>query len=263
MMKLCNDSITIPLEIIFEESLKKGIFPDMWKKGNISAHKKDDKTLINNYRPISLLPIFAKIFERVAYNSLFNYFLSNKLFTTSQSGFLPGDSCIAQLLSTIHEIQTAFDENPTVDVRGVFLDISKAFDKVWHDGLIFKLKSYGVEGGLLLLIKNYLHNREQRVVLNGQTSEWRRIKAGVPQGSVLGPLLFLIYINDLPDGITSICKIFADDTSLFSKVLDVNKSVNELNSDLEKINQWAYQWKMQFNPDPKKQANEVIFSCKL
>ena len=196
------------------------------------------------------------------YNSLFNYFLSNKLFTPSQSGFLPGDSCIAKLLLIIHEIQTAFDENPTVDVRGVFLDISKAFDKVWHDGLIFKLKSYGVEGGLLLLIKNYLHNREQRVVLNGQTSEWRKIKAGVPQGSVLGPLLFLIFINDLPDGITSICKLFADDASLFSKVLDVNKSVNELNSDLERITQWAYQWKMQFNSDPKKQANEVIFSRK-
>ena len=89
-----------------------------------------------------------------------------------------------------------------------------------------------------------------------------KIKAGVPQGSVLGPLLFLIYINDLPNGITSICKIFADDTSLFSKVLDVNKSVNELNSNLERINQWVYQWKMQFNPDPKKQANEVIFSRK-
>ena len=211
----------------------------MEKRKYYSSHKKDDKTLINNYRPISLLPILGKIFERVIYNSLFNYFLSNKLFTSSQSGFLPGDSCIAQLLSIIHEIQTAFDKNPTVDVRGVFLDISKAFDKVWHDSLIFKLKSYGVEGGLLLLIKNDLHNREQRVVLNGQTSEWRKIKAGVPQGSVLGPLLFLIYINDLPDGITSIGKIFADDTSLFSKVLDVNKSVNELNSDLERINQWA------------------------
>ena len=128
MIKLCNDSITIPLKIIFEESLKKVIFPDMWKKGNIiPAHKKDDKTLINNYRPISLLPIFGKIFERVIYNSLFNYFLSNKLFTPSQSGFLPGDSCIAQLLSIIHE--TAFDENPTVDVRGVFLTFPKLLIK--------------------------------------------------------------------------------------------------------------------------------------
>ena len=147
-------------------------------------------------------------------------------------------------------------------MRGVFLDISKAFDKVWHDGLIFKLKSYGVEGELLLLLKNYLRNREQRVVLNGQTSEWKRIYSGVPQGSVLGPLLFLIYINDLPDGITSVCKMFADDTSFFSKVLDVNKLVIELNADLEKINQWAYQLKTQFNSDPNKQANQVLFSRK-
>ena len=184
MIKICNEAVTIPLKIIFEESLKKGIFPDIWKKGNIiPAHKKEDKTLINNYRPISLLPIFGKIFERVIYNSLFNYFLSNKLFTPSQSGFLPGDSCIAQLLSIIHEIQTAFDENPTVDVRGVFLDISKAFDKVWH-GFICKLKSYGGKGELLLLLKNYLHNREQRVVLNGQTST--RI-------SIRSPLVFNLY----------------------------------------------------------------------
>ena len=110
--------------------------------------------LVKNYRPISLLPIFGKMFERVIYYSLFNYFQSNSLFTPFQSGFLAGDSCIAQLLSIIQKIQTAFDENPTVDVRGVFLDISKAFDKVWHDRIIFKLKSYGVEGELLFLLKN-------------------------------------------------------------------------------------------------------------
>ena len=119
---------------------------------------------------LSVYFLFLAKFERVIYNFLFNYFLSNKLFTPYESGFLLRDSCIAQLLSVIHEKQTAFDENPTVDVRGVFLDISKAFDKVWHDGLIFRLKSYGIEGELLLLLKNYLHNREQRVVLNGQTS---------------------------------------------------------------------------------------------
>ena len=264
MIKLCEKSITIPLKLIFEESLKCGVFPEIWKKANVvPVHKKEDKTLVKNYRPISLLPIFGKIFERVIYNSIFNYFNGNKLFTPSQSGFLPGDSCIAQLLSIIHEIQTAFDENPAGDVRGIFLDISKAFDKVWHEGLLYKLKTYGIDGQLLSLLENYLKNREQRVVLNGQTSEWRKIKSGVPQGSVLGPLLFLIYINDLPDGISSICKIFADDTSLFSKVIDINESANNLNSDLEKITKWAHQWKMQFNPDPNKQANEVIFSKKL
>ena len=97
-------------------------------------------------------------------------------------------------------------------MRGVFLDISKAFDKVWHDGIIFKLKASGVDGELLLLLKNYLGNQEQRVTLNDQTSEWRKVMSGIPQGS--GQILFLIYINDLLDGIDSLCKIFADDTSL-------------------------------------------------
>ena len=147
-------------------------------------------------------------------------------------------------------------------MRGVFLDISKAFDKVWHDGIIFKLKAYGVEVELLSLLKNYLENREQRVVLNGQTSAWRKIMSGIPQVSVLGPLLFLIYINDLPDGINSLCKIFADNTYLFPKFSDIHKSASNLNDDLEKISYWGYQWKMQFNPDRNKQANEVIFSRK-
>ena len=212
MIKICSQSLILPLKIIFEHSLKKGKFPEIWKKANVVlSHKKEDKMLVKNHHPISLLPIFGKIFERVIYNSAFNYFQSNRLFTPSQSGFLPGDSCIAQLLSIIHEIQTAFDENPTVDVRGVFLDISKAFDKVWHDGIILELKAYGAEGELLSLFKN----------LNGQTSEWRKIMSGIPQGSVL---LFLIYINDLSDGINSLCKIFADDTFLFSKFYDKSAS---------------------------------------
>ena len=117
-------------------------------------HEKEDKMLVENYSPISSLPIFGKMFGRVIYNSLFNYFQSNRIFTPSQSGFLPGDSCVCQLLSIIHEIQTAFDENPAVDVRRVFLDISKVFHKVWHDGIIFKLKAYAAEGELLLLLKN-------------------------------------------------------------------------------------------------------------
>ena len=248
MIKICSQSLILLLKIIFEHSLKKGKFPKIWKKVNIVlVHKKENKMLVKNYRPISLLPIFGKMFERVIYNSLFNYFQSNRLFTPFQSGFLPGDSCIAQLLSIIHEIQTAFDENPTVDISGVFLDISKNV----------------VEGELFSLLKNYLENREQRVALNGQTSEWRKIMSGVPQGSVLGPILFLIYINDLPDGINSLCKIFADDTSLFSKIYyDIHNSANKLNDDLEKISYCTYQWKMKFNPDPNKQANEVIFSRK-
>ena len=222
--------------------------------------KKEDKNLLKNYRLISLLPIFGKIFERILFKDLFNCFHKNQLFTKCQSGFLPGDSWISQLLSTIHDINSSFDCDPTIDVSGVFLDISKAFDKVWHDGIIFKLETYGIEGKLLNLIN--LHARYQRVVRNGQTSTWELIKSGVPQGSVLGPLMFLIYINDLPDKIQSTCKIFADDTSLFSHVFNKDTSQDELNNDLQKVSDWAFQWKMQFNPDPNKQAQEVIFSKK-
>ena len=132
MIKICSHSLILLLKIIFEHSLKKGKFPEIWKKANlVPIHKKEDKMLVKYYCPISVLPIFRKMFERVIYNSLFNYFQSNGLFTPFQSGFPPGDSCITQLLSIIHEIhETAFDENLTVDVRGVFLGISKLFDKV-------------------------------------------------------------------------------------------------------------------------------------
>ena len=117
-------------------------------------------------------------------------------------------------------------------MRGVFLDISKTFDKVWHDRIIFKLKAYGVERELLLLIKNYLENQNQKTVLNDQTSEWRKIMYGISQGSVLGSLLFLIYINNLLDGINSLCKVFPEDTILFSKVYDMYKSAREVSDDL-------------------------------
>ena len=133
---------------------------------------------------------------------------------------MPGDSCILQLLSIADKINSSLDFNPTINVRGVFLDISKAFDKVWHEGLLFKLESYGIGGELLNLFKDYLHESQQRVVLNGQSSSWEAIKSGVPQGSVLSSLLFLIYINDFSDSLSSTCKIFADDRSLFSFVHD-------------------------------------------
>ena len=264
MIKMCGESIVPPLSKIIRNSIKSGIFPDEWKKGNIvPVHKKANKQNISNYRPISLLPIFAKIFEKIIYNSLFEYFHINNFLSVNQSGFRTSDSCVSQLISITHELYKDFDANPSLETRDVFLDISKAFDKVWHEGLLHKLKCYGVKGELYKIIENYLKNRKQRVVLNGQNSSWENINAGVPQGSVLGPLLFLIYINDLPENLISVAKLFADDTSIFSTVFDINKSADDLNKDLSTINEWAHQWKMSFNPDPNKQATEVVFSRKL
>ena len=222
------------------------------KREHCSYPQKGDKQILKNYRPVSLLPVCGKIFERLIFNELFNFLLENNLISPSQSGFNPADSSINQLLSITHKIYNSFDEG--LEVRSVFLDISKAFDKVWHKGLLFKLSQNGISGNLLDLLSSFLSDRKQRVLLNGQTSEWRNVTAGVPQGSILGPLLFLIYINDLSGDLSSKAKLFADDTSLFSVTHDITTSANELNNDLKKISDWAFQWKMSFNPDPSKQA---------
>ena len=133
---------------------------------------------------------------------------------------------------------------------------------MWHDGLIYKLKCNDISGNLPNFLENYLHNRYQRVVLNGTNSDWRSIEAGVPQGSVLGPLLFLVYINDLTDNISSEMRLFADDSSLFTRVNGVDQTHAKLVQDLQTVTNWAYQWKMVFNPELTKQAVGVIFSVK-
>ena len=232
MLKICGSSIYKPLEMIFKQCIETGVFPSEWKKASIvPIHKKGDKQTLENYGPVSLLPICGKILERLMFNEMFNFFIENKLISSNQSEFKPGDSCINQLLSITHE-SFAME----LEVRSVFLDISKAFDKVWHDGIIYKLTQNGISGNLLNLLEDFLKERKQRVVLNGQVSTWKNINAGVPQGSILGPLLFLIYINDLTEGLTTNVKLFADDTSLFSVVHDTQTSANHLNKDLEIIN---------------------------
>ena len=263
MLLQCDQSAVLPLKIIFQNILETSTYPDMWKLANVTPiYKKENKQLVKNYRPISLLPICGKIFEKIIFNSLYNYLNVNGLITKNQSGFRPGDSTINQLLFLVNEIHEAFDDPKSCEVRAVFLDISKAFDKVWHEGLIFKLKQNGISGNLLKFFESYLHNRKQRVILNGSYSEYSSIESGVPQGSVLGPLLFLVYINDLETNIKSNVKFFADDTMLYSVVKDPIQSADDLNHDLDIIRQWAHQWKMEFNPDQTKQANEVLFSCK-
>ena len=263
MIKMCDSALVVPLKIIFMSCLRDGTFPDIWKHANVvPVHKKNEKNVKSNYRPISLLPIFGKILEKLIFDSLYSHLVSSELLNPNQSGFRPGDSTINQLISITHTIFAAFDCNPPLDVRSVYLDISKAFDRVWHDGLIYKLKRCGVSGQLLSLIKDFLKNRKQRTVLNGQSSSWGDVSAGVPQGSILGPLFFLVYINDLTADLRCNVKLFADDTSLFTIVQDSDTAASDMNHDMELISKWAHDWRMSFNPDPQKQAVELIFSKK-
>ena len=185
---------------------------------------------------------------------MLKYFLDSNLISPEQSGCRPGDSCINQLLSITQDIFTSFDNG--LEIRGVFLDTSKAFDKVW----LHELKQNEIKDKLLCLLIDFPKNHQQRVVLNGQFSAWKKVNAAVPQGPILRTLLLLIYINDMPNGLQSIPRLFADDTSLFSTEQDITTRSASLNNDLTKIFEWAAQWKMNFNSDPSKQ--ELPFSRK-
>ena len=261
MLQICAAEVAIPFDIIFRKCVSTGMFPDSWKFANVQPiHKKGNRKHKSNYRPISLLPICGKILEKIIFDQVYSFLNTNKLISKHQSGFRPGDSTIYQLISMTSDIYESFEKYD--ETRALFLDISKAFDKVWHNGIIFKLKCNGISGNLLRFLENYLRDRFQRVVLNGTTSNWRGLNVGVPQGSVLGPLLFLIYINNLTDNISSQMRLFADDSSIFTRVEGVDQTQVKIIKDLQTVSDWAHQWKMVFNPDITKQAIEVIFSVK-
>ena len=249
--------------MIYEKCLESDKYPSLWKKANVlPIHKKESRQLKKNYCPISTLPFCGKLFEKLIFDEIYDHLEKNDLLTPNQSGFRPGDSTINQLSSITYCIYTAFEEFPSRETRAVFLDKSNAFDEVWDEGLSFKLECNGVSGPLLVMIHSHLSNRVQRAVLNGKISKWTSVTAGAPQGSLPGPLFFLIYINDLVDNLSSEAKLFADDTSLFSVVYDEKVTAEKFNKDLETISKGAHQWKMQFNPEKNKQATQVIFSHK-
>ena len=160
MIKICDKSFLKPLMLLFENSTKSSCYPDIWKRSNIiPVHKKNNKQLVNNYRLISLLPIFEKNIRKNYLQQIYNFLLEKKLLNPNQSGFRTSDSCINQLLAITHEIFETFDCNPSLEVRSVFLDISKALDKVWHEGLLYKLKSMGFSGERYNILENYLSGR--------------------------------------------------------------------------------------------------------
>jgi hypothetical protein len=259
LLKSCSISIAQPLTRLFQHCLDSGKFPDSWKLANVTpVFKRGNKQDKNNYRPISLLPNIGKIFERTVYITLYKHFLDNKLLTWRNSGYKKMDSTMNQLIHISHDIYTAFEKGQ--DVCLVSLDATSAFDRVWHSGLIHKLRQKGIMGPLLEFLQSYLTNRKQRVVLKGQCSDYVNISAGVPQGSILGPLLFLVYVDDIVKDIDSNIYLFADDTSLVEHITDPVLTFQKINADLSKLSQWSKSWLITFNPS---KTAYVIFSKKL
>ena len=189
MLKNTAQSVCKPLAILFNMSLSCCIFPSKWKQARVMPiFKKGDANMVSNYRPISLLSVVGKLFERLIHKYIHNFLLDNDLFYKYQSGFLPNNSTVYQLLEIYHSIVTGMEEKKNTCF--IFCDVSKAFDRVWHQGLLVKLKAHGITGPLLLFLRNYLSDRKQSVFVNSSMSSFKCTNAGVPQGSVLGPLMF-------------------------------------------------------------------------
>ncbi len=258
LLREAAQELSEPLATYFNILINSSHFPSSWKLANvIPIFKKADPTSPQNYRPISLLSCIGKLMERCVHKVLYNYVTDNEILTTFQSGFIKGDSTINQLSYIYNDICKALDDGK--EVRAVFCDISKAFDRVWHKGLLFKLSSVGISGDLLQWLSSYLSMRKQRVVYANESSQWSDISAGVPQGSILGPLLFLIYINDIVKDINSKIRLFADDTSLYIIVDDPQSSAVILNQDIRTLHTWSLNWLVKCN---SAKTETMLFSRK-
>ena len=213
----CTESITTPLTMIFQKSMHEMQLPAKWKQGHVTPiHKKGKKTSPGNYRPISLTSVVGKIMESLVRDAIVEHMMKNGLFSDDQHGFVPGRSCMTQLITCIDRWTELLDNGDPLDV--IYLDFKKAFDSVPHQRLLQKLEAYGITGKLHQWLSDFLIGRQQRVVIGQDSSEWTTVKSGIPQGSVLGPVLFVIFINDLPNAINSAVKIFADDTKIYRPV---------------------------------------------
>ena len=226
-------------------SLQEGIVPLEWKEANIiPLFKKGSRNKSVNYRPVSLTSVICKVLETIIRDHMMDFLIKHKLINPSQHGFLKARSCLTNLLCFFEEITKWADEGSPVDV--IYLDFQKAFDKVPHQRLILKLKSHGMGNSIINWIEQWLKDRRQRVVVDGEVSSWKPVLSGVPQGSVLGPILFLIYINDLEEGVTGNILKFADDTKLFRKVKEIGDKFF-LQDDIDKLVKWSEKWQMSFN----------------
>jgi ribonuclease P/MRP protein subunit RPP40 len=245
VLKEVKENIVDSIYKIFSFSLSTGSVPDDWRRANVvPIHKKGDKSNYENYRPISLTSVIGKFLESIIAEQITKYLDDNKLIRETQHGFRRHRSCLTNLLEFFHSMLLEYDKNRAVDI--IYLDFKKAFDKVPHGRLMRKVRDIGITGKLACWIEDWLSNREQRVVINGEASSWEKIVSGVPQGSVLGPLLFIIYINDIDDGLNSKVGKFADDTKLGGGVHQI-QGTTTIQGDLDRIVEWAEKWQMTFN----------------
>ena len=244
--------------VLYRSSLTTGIVPSDWRSANVSpVFKKGERYLPENYRPISLTSIPCKLLEHILVSHILTFTEENNILCPAQHGFRRNRSCESQLIGLIDELSDDLENGKQVDI--LVMDFAKAFDRVCHSLLIHKLSHYGITGQVNTWIKNFLADRRQVVVVDGDTSGSVAVESGVPQGSVLGPCLFLLYINDLPENLTSTARLFADDT-LCHNTVSSPKDQQDLQQDLNQLAEWEQKWQMTFHPNkceslqlPKKQ----------
>ena len=245
LLKELSKCLISPITVLFNFTLKYGI-PEDWKVGHISPiFKKGSKKNAENYRPISLTSVLCKIMEKIVRSHLMTHLRENKLLSSKQFGFISGRSTTTQLLYFIDKCINIITEGKVVDV--IYFDFAKAFDCVPHKRLLQKLTSFGISGNTFNWIKSFLLQRKQYVSVNGVKSKTENVLSGVPQGTVLGPILFVMYINDLLDGIVADGLLYADDTKLFKHIMNENDALC-LQTDIEKLENWAKLWLMNFHP---------------
>ena len=247
ILKEMKDVMDKPLTMLYQRTLSTGMIPHEWKHAKVTAiFKKGEKKKPNNYRPVSLTSIPCKIMESLIQDQIMKHMKSNNLFSNKQFGFLDGRSTVLQLLILLDEWTKTIDEGGSIDC--IYCDFKKAFDKVPHQCLLRKIEGYGIRGEILGWIKAFLSDRTQQVIVNGESSQCKDVTSGIPQGSVLGPLLFIIFINDLPTQVKSDIFLFADDT----KVLRTIKSADDqetLQDDINIMLNWANKLQLEFHPD--------------
>ena len=232
--------LALPVYILFNKSLSEGDLPQIWEMAYVSCiFKSGDRTRACNYRPISLTSLFCRLLEKVVRTAMMSFCSDNLILSNSQFGFRDRRGCILQYLTLL-----ALDRGFAVDAT--YLDLQKAFDTVPYNRLLLKLESIGISGNILKWIKRFLSDRKRRVLINGISSEWTCVTSGVLQGSVLGTLLFILYINDLPEIAKSHCKLFADDAKIYKEINDV-EDFEDLQVDLFKLCRWTTKWLLFFN----------------